>query len=1167
VKALRWSAIVLVLLLLLGVWIVSIFVPGFRGVAQTVTAVVALLVLGFFLGRWVRARLKAAAIEREMTKQKEPAADPRVAELRAKMQAAVDALKRRRKGSGRTRASLYSLPWYVIVGPAAAGKSTALGRSSLQFIATDDGALKVRGTAGTRNCDWWFSPEAILLDTAGRFATEDNDRDEWMSFLDSLHRFRPDRPLDGLLVAVSVPDILSATGDDLGQLAQKLRARLDEVLGRLEMVLPVYLLLTKTDLVAGFVEFWSDLSKAHRAQVFGASFEVDDPRLAEPARAVEVEFDVLLEGVHARLLDRLPAERSPERRARILQFPVELRALRSPLATFIEALCQPDADGERPLLRGFYLTSGIQVGRPVDRVIASMQRGFDLHSAAPPPKAPGGDEQSYFLSDVFRSVILPDRHLAARSAAGVRRRSTREFVFAAVAVGSAVFVLLPAIVSYIRNTQITGDFAVAARALDNVDAASIPGSRTDPIELSLDTLDRLREEASGFGVAGWFGPRAARELSVPLWKAYTARLDVSFHAGVQKYLDKRVSDIARSPVRTDPTTAPLGTRTSLREDYDDIKLYATLVEPLEHVDLTWTPKRLVLAWQRALAGVDAVEEGRLVRHASEYLTALALDPDLAWTAPKTLAGARESLKRSDAWLLPYNWLLRHASNEHGLVANDVVGAGPSIRYIKCKHDELVPGAYTKNGWRQVQPVLESPEPWPSEAQIEPWVVPDTRIPDDMDTVRKRARERYFDQYVRAWIASSSSLIDACTLSDDPEVCPSEIEGEVGTGFYESLFLLFRDNAIRYEKKAVPASLLTQEGCSRSMPWSNADAGSPEDVQSPVEKGFRPILAFAGLVPPAPDAPKADALPPFQKYQQILRETILPLMPTLSAPRLGEVKGQVQKAMSELEGVLSSVDDSATKDTLRHLLTPPIECPISVINHPAGGPDGGGDPWRTQVRPALQSLLDGYPFNKAPKAHRDDPASFEAFAAFFRPPDGTLGAFLAGPISDCVTLGPDGATAKPGYVVDADLLACLKNSESMMQAFFPTGEERGTKLAILVDWSAPDITDVKFSIGPTVMPLPKGEWSPSLKWAGQQVRLSYTEAGTFQQLTGRGSFSLFDLFDQLGGLTPTVTANYVARSTTLPLTVKVRSESRQDPFSPDFFGRLHCPTDARCTVRP
>src|SRR5690606_34480119 len=87
--------------------------------------------------------------------------------LQAQMKEAIATLKRSKLGARGGSSALYALPWYVIVGPPAAGKTTALEKSGLAFASGKAGGAKVRGTAGTRNCDWWFSRDAILLDTAG----------------------------------------------------------------------------------------------------------------------------------------------------------------------------------------------------------------------------------------------------------------------------------------------------------------------------------------------------------------------------------------------------------------------------------------------------------------------------------------------------------------------------------------------------------------------------------------------------------------------------------------------------------------------------------------------------------------------------------------------------------------------------------------------------------------------------------------------------------------------------------------------------------------------------------------------------------------------------------------------------------------------------------------
>ena len=504
----RWFAIIAIALLLVAVWVAAIFIPQLGFLAAAVTAAVVFLIVLVFFIRWLRVRLKARALERAMVRQGPPgAADlekrPDIIALRAEMRRAVEALKRGRPGLKRGRAALYALPWYVIVGPPATGKTTALGHSGLSFVSGQAGAPMLRGTAGTRNCDWAIAHEALLLDTAGRFATQDDDHDEWMAFLDILHRTRPERPLDGLLVAVSLPDILTASDRDREELAMKLRARLDEVTQRLEMVLPVYLLLTKADLVAGFVEFWSDLAKPQRGQVWGASFMVNDERLREPGRAIETEFDALVSTLSTRVLERLPSERNPERRVRIMQFPLEVGAVRAPLARFVEALCRRDPQGEAPLLPGLLSDqrhAGGAAGRADPRRHAAGVRARPRNAPAPD----GGVEmQSYFLTDLFRSVILPDRNLAVRSSAGTRRRSLRELRIALIALGVALFILVPAVIGYIHNIELARAVDVAGATLKQNGPTSVPGTQGDPIEPMLDTLERLDAEADSVEITPW----------------------------------------------------------------------------------------------------------------------------------------------------------------------------------------------------------------------------------------------------------------------------------------------------------------------------------------------------------------------------------------------------------------------------------------------------------------------------------------------------------------------------------------------------------------------------------------------------------------------------------------------------------------------------------------
>ena len=120
-----------------------------------------------------------------------------VAALKARFEEAVTVLK---KSGGAQAKSLYDLPWYMIIGPPGAGKTTALVNSGLKFPLSERfGKNALRGVGGTRNCDWWFTDEAILLDTAGRYTTQDSqasvDRAAWEGFLELLRKYRKRRPM------------------------------------------------------------------------------------------------------------------------------------------------------------------------------------------------------------------------------------------------------------------------------------------------------------------------------------------------------------------------------------------------------------------------------------------------------------------------------------------------------------------------------------------------------------------------------------------------------------------------------------------------------------------------------------------------------------------------------------------------------------------------------------------------------------------------------------------------------------------------------------------------------------------------------------------------------------------------------------------------------------
>jgi type VI secretion system protein ImpL len=350
-----------------------------------------------------------------------------LSELQRRLQEALGILKKMRvKGAFGTR-YIYQLPWYVIIGAPGAGKTTALLNSGLHFpLAERLGPQAIRGVGGTRNCDWWFTDDAVLLDTAGRYTTQDSDREvdkaAWKGFIDLLKRHRRRRPINGVLIAVSLPDLLRQTANERERQAHDIRQRLKELTEFLGIRFPVYVLFTKCDLLAGFVEFFGDLDREQRAQVWGTTFpSSEEPDPGAALAELPAQLDALERRLNHRLLMRVQQERDPQRRALIYSFPQELSAAKAIASAFLTDVFQATRFEERSLLRGVYFTSGTQEGTPIDRVMTSLARAYGLQQSPLPANVATG--KSYFIHRLLKNVVFAEAELAGTNIRFERRRA------------------------------------------------------------------------------------------------------------------------------------------------------------------------------------------------------------------------------------------------------------------------------------------------------------------------------------------------------------------------------------------------------------------------------------------------------------------------------------------------------------------------------------------------------------------------------------------------------------------------------------------------------------------------------------------------------------------------------------------------------------------------
>ncbi len=374
--------------------------------------------LGLFCGIWlIRKWLvgrRASRFKQDLDSQagQDQSRQMEIEELRDKMNKAIASLKSSELGvHHRGNAALYALPWFMIIGPSAAGKTTLLRNSGLSFPYASGDDIDIRGFGGTRNCDWWFSNEAVLLDTAGRYTTEQDDHEEWLAFLSMLRKHRRRQPLTGAIVAISLSDLLTADIQEREKHVKIIRDRINELTSRLGCIFPIYIVFTKCDLLYGFSSYFADLTPKERDQVWGGwlGHEADDN--------ISEAFARKMDGLHHRLcemrLHKLSMVRNMRGKNELFEFPGQFVAAKDRLVEFISSLTKENPYQDTPHFCGIYLTSATQEGTPLQKILGGMRQAFGYVDENQSYNLP--EPKSFFVKNFFKDVVFPNSNDVSRT--------------------------------------------------------------------------------------------------------------------------------------------------------------------------------------------------------------------------------------------------------------------------------------------------------------------------------------------------------------------------------------------------------------------------------------------------------------------------------------------------------------------------------------------------------------------------------------------------------------------------------------------------------------------------------------------------------------------------------------------------------------------------------
>lgn len=668
-----------------------------------------------------------------------------------------DAVAQLKSQSGGKRTYLYDRPWYVIIGPPGAGKTTALANSGIRFPWAHS---VVNGVGGTRNLDFWFADEAVLVDTAGRYTTQDSDRAAdaagWERFLRLLRRARPLEPINGVIVAFGVDELLHADRAHLDAHIAAIRRRLVELGELLKVSVPVYLLLTKADLMAGFTEYFGDLNGEGRRAVLGATL---DP--VEPANTVTLlrEFDRVVDALWMRSPKRLQEEPDQRRRGMILGFPAQLVGVRARLAYFVDGALRSDReDGAIP--RGFYFASGTQIGTPFDGVLSAIGSVYD----SPHPPVRAGQGRAYFLNRLLTEVMFPEAGMV-RPTAAVRRRRRVALAGTMAVIGLVSLILTGLWVNaFARNKDLQNGLLAGAQSASEdgrragIDLVEVRESDPD-LEQALPMLNRLRGLPRGFADQAQGGPPWLMRLGL-FQAGHVETGRQAYLQALQRILLPRILLRAEQAMR--------------EQQQQPGKLYAPLKAYLMLGGYGPLDPQAVRAWvvedwrSASLSGADRADvRAQLGRH----LDAMLSDPDLGRVWPNRrapldgtlIASSRASLQSLSLADRAYAVLRQRASaagrpdwRVDALLAS---GDRQAFRNGDAVLDATIPWFFTKEGYAQAyRSGLRDVQ---AELDRDLWVLgPDATkrsIRDQLPALRSAVATDYARDYIAAWDAMLAAL--------------------------------------------------------------------------------------------------------------------------------------------------------------------------------------------------------------------------------------------------------------------------------------------------------------------------------------------------------------------------------------------------------------------------
>ncbi|MBT2929208.1 type VI secretion system membrane subunit TssM [Vibrio anguillarum] len=920
---------------------------------------------------------------------------------------------------------LYALPWYLVLGLENAGKTSLINRSGQNFVFSSVMRASGQKSENPYSFDWWIGDESVLIDPDGELLTQgnhsnDNDgameRRLWLHFVNWLERTRSRRPLNGIVLALDVSHLATATATERKAYANLLRARLRELMETLSTRLPVYIALTKLDLLHGFEPFFKHYSRSQREDVLGFTFSLDSiDDLDNWLNEFSKDYSQFVERINDVLPHAVSVPMDLEERNAIYSFTRQISGLKEILLQFFNDALASDQFSTSALVRGAYFTSVYQQGVPTNAFDDAASRRYGLDHAI--NKAQQAKNSTvYFTQKLFNNIIYPEAGLASDNFRVAKQK--RRLIGLSVVAGSIATVLLVGTWHryYLSNVKHSDAVLAKVNEYKNEFPSNLYLASQQDV---LVPLNKIREATLEFG---FFRDKPQYISDFGLYQGHT--IGPMVEATYLNLLENRFLPLLMADV-----VVQLNQAKTDEEKLAVLRVYRMMV------DKSGRYKDYVLDyfskyWQQEFAGQRVIQEELL-----GHLDYAMLHTDLAGDRARGDRNAESVMKPYDQVVAKVQSDLGSMPNDQRVYRNLKLNAqtvlGPSINLrnligpvfdvvfeerVVNSSSLYIPQMLTKKGFEDY--FMPQSESVSELALIDSWVLGQSKSAQfseaDKHDLRNKIRSLYVADYTNTWRAALNEI--SVKYFSDINDAVSVLENF--TGNIEPMQRLLRT----LESNTQMYASVPKDGAAQKELLKNPKY----KVASQIDAPFAELNA---MLKPVGDKPAyinevLVAVEELQNYLKSIQEA-----PDVGMAALDATKARVK---------LVNADPIYTVKRIASGLPKPLDTMVSkladeswyvvkqeAIKHLEVR-------WHDDVYKTFEEKLAGrYPFNES--SNKD--SSLSDFEAFFAP-NGTLDNFYNNQlrmfVEENIAVNDDDNAQS---IIRKDVLEQLKQAKKIQQAFF------------------------------------------------------------------------------------------------------------------------------------